>query len=839
MCHKILSGKATLVVTVVVMAVSLAGPVSALNYFWTGAIGTNAADPGNWVNDGGAAMVGTLPSNDDTIRIGSTVDWVVKDMDVLPVLTSEWVSRAGDASAGWWLIMGTTGIDSQNSLTIGDGAYIEWSHNDCTLRNGTTLRVTGRRTGGGPSMVIAPRFRIGNNGDSVPDATGSLIVEKNGYLRFDPAVSRKGSGGWQIYMGSATKALIEIRDNGILELAPTETVTPRFVFASADPAANKIVISGKGQLLLAGDPAAIATVADADTSLQSLIDTGLIASANEDEPLVLSGTNPTVVKLAGQRASNPKPADGELNTDRSVVLSWDPGTTAGQVDVYFGTDAATVGDATRAAPLGVLKSQGQVEACYPPAGMLTLDYGQTYFWRVDEAAVKLGQTLLKGKVWSFTVEPYAIPIPGEGVIAAASGQSPDQGPDRTIDRSGLDPNDCHSTVLTDMWLSDATKPAWIEYAFDQTYKIRQMLAWNYNGEELNTMLGLKDVAIEYSADGIGSTLLAGVPPFEQALGTPGYASNTTVAFGDVAAKKVRITAQSNWSDGLFDLYGLSEVRFVHVPVAARMPNPESGTTDVSLDASLTWRVGREADKHTVYLSADPQAVADGTAPAVTITQGSYSPPSLVLDTTYFWRVDEVNDNKAPAVWPGPVWTFTTVDRVVVDGFESYDDQCNRVYYVWKGGTGNSANAECGVSAYGGNGTGSVVGNDSAPYAERAVVHSGLQAMPLAYNGLSEATRTFAAAQDWTAGGITTLVVFFQGDPANTPGELYVKINGVKVPYTGDAGRLATAAWTQWDIGLSSVAGLGSVQSLTIGVSSGQGMLTIDDLCLYRMPPAVP
>jgi len=195
MCHKILSGKATLVVTVVVMAVSLAGPVSALNYFWTGAIGTNAADPGNWVNDGGAAMVGTLPSNDDTIRIGSTVDWVVKDMDVLPVLTSEWVSRAGDASAGWWLIMGTTGIDSQNSLTIGDGAYIEWSHNDCTLRNGTTLRVTGRRTGGGPSMVIAPRFRIGNNGDSVPDATGSLIVEKNGYLRFDPAVSRKGSGG--------------------------------------------------------------------------------------------------------------------------------------------------------------------------------------------------------------------------------------------------------------------------------------------------------------------------------------------------------------------------------------------------------------------------------------------------------------------------------------------------------------------------------------------------------------------------------------------------------------------------------------------------------------------
>jgi len=278
------------------------------------------------------------------------------------------------------------------------------------------------------------------------------------------------------------------------------------------------------------------------------------------------------------------------------------------------------------------------------------------------------------------------------------------------------------------------------------------------------------------------------------------------------------------------------VRFLHIPVSARRPGPESGATEVPIDAALSWRVGREAAEHRVVLSSDQQAVVNDTAPAVTVLQAAYSPPSLNLGTTYYWRVDEVNQVETPAVWRGDIWTFATADFAAVDDFEAYNDQCNRVYYVWKGGAGNSANAECGVSAYGGNGTGSVVGNDSAPYAERGVVHSGLQAMPLAYNGPSEATRTFDAAQDWTVGAITTLVVFFQGDPANTPGELYVKINGTKVSYTGDAGRLATAAWTQWDIGLSSVAGLGSVQSLTIGVASGQGELIVDDIRLVRSAP---
>jgi hypothetical protein len=842
MCHKLLKCGASLHLMMVVIALSMAGPVFALNYFWTGAASTDAADPANWVNDGGAAMVGTLPNNDDTVRIGCTTDWQQIEMVNSPVLTSEWVSRSSNAYAGWWLIMGLLNSASQNSLTIGDGAYIEWTHNDGTIRNGTTLRVTGQRAGGGPSMVIAPRFRIGQNGDVVPTATGTVIVEKNGYLQFNPDVSHKGSGGQDIYMGPATKALIEIRDNGIVELVTKAdgSVIPRFNFASADPEQNRIVISGKGQLLLTGDPSTIAQVNGAGTSLQSLIDTGLITTANADETLVYSGTNPTVVKLAGQRISNPAPADGEADVDRYAGLSWDAGTMTDKYDVYFGADAAAVSEATRANPSGVLQSQGQAETYYPLDGTLTLEYGQPYYWRVDEVDVPPDHAILQGKVWNFTVEPYVIPIPAQSITATASGQSPDQGPEKTIDGSGLDANDLHSTVLTDMWLSDAGQSAWIEYTFDKAYKVRQMQVWNYNGEEILTVLGLKDVTIAYSADGVGWTPLDGVRTFEQATGTSDYAANTIVDFGDVAAKKVRIAAASNWgASPIFNKYGLSEVRFLHIPVAARQPNPESGATDVAIDAALSWTTGREAAEHNVYLSTDEQAVADGTVPAETVSQGEYSPSSLILGTTYFWRVDEINDADASAVWPGPVWTFTTTDYVVVDDFESYnDDSPNRVFQTWIDGAGFSAD-EFFPNGNAGNGTGALVGFDPAVghIMEYKIVHSGKQSMPLAYDGLSETTRTFDPAQDWTRGGIKALVLFFQGAAANTPAELYLKINDTKVSYTADTSDLTVPNWTQWYIDLPSGAGLGAVKSLTIGVSEGQGTLYIDDIRLYRSAPA--
>ncbi len=190
------------------------------------------------------------------------------------------------------------------------------------------------------------------------------------------------------------------------------------------------------------------------------------------------------------------------------------------------------------------------------------------------------------------------------------------GPEKTIDGSGLDANDLHSTVETGMWLS-SSEPlgAWIEYEFDNVYKVYQMRVWNSNQAiESVVGFGLKDVKIEYSTNGTDYTTLGTTHEFARAPGTAGYAYNTTIDFGGVAARYVRLTASSNWG-GLLPQYGLSEVRFFYIPVNAREPSPDSGATDVYIgtidkptDVTLGFRAGREAAAHDVYFSDSWQAV---------------------------------------------------------------------------------------------------------------------------------------------------------------------------------------------------------------------------------------
>jgi len=80
-------------------------------------------------------------------------------------------------------------------------------------------------------------------------------------------------------------------------------------------------------------------------------------------------------------ASDPAPFDGESDVDREVVLSWKPGVTATQHDVFFGSNADAVDRATATAdPCSVYMGR-QVPSTYAVG---RLDFGQTYYWRSDE-----------------------------------------------------------------------------------------------------------------------------------------------------------------------------------------------------------------------------------------------------------------------------------------------------------------------------------------------------------------------------------------------------------------------------------------------------------------------
>jgi hypothetical protein len=524
----------------------------------------------------------------------------------------------------------------------------------------------------------------------------------------------------------------------------------------------------------------------------------------------------------------PSPTDGETEVSRDVVLDWEPGFFAPPVNghkVYLSENFDDVNDGVG----GITQSADS----YAPG---RLDFGTTYYWRVDEVNAPPDSAVHEGKVWSFTTEFLAYPIENITVTASSTGQQ-DMGPENTINGFGLDANGLHSIDATDMWLSgDEPLGAWIEYEFDKVYKLHEMWIWNSNQMvESLVGFGLKDVSVEYSLNGTDYTTLGTTQEFAQAPGASDYAHNTTVDFGDVGAKYVRLTANSNW-EGLLNLYGLSEVRSLYIPVEAKTPEPVSGATGVDLDVVLGWRAGREAVTHDVYISDDEQAVIDGTAPVEGVTEASYGPSSLDLGKTYYWKINEVNEAETITTWGSNIWSFTTVDFLIVDDFESYNDinegepGSNRIYLAWLDGFDNPA------------ANGSVVGHANPPLAEQSIVHGGGgQSMPFAYDnavGKSEATLTLASNSDWTVKGVSRLTIWYQGDPANAAETMYVMLNGSATVDNGDPAAAQAAGWTEWTIDLQAFAdqgvNLANVTSITLGLRSGTGgagMMYFDDIRL--------
>ena len=533
-----------------------------------------------------------------------------------------------------------------------------------------------------------------------------------------------------------------------------------------------------------------------------------------------------LVRGSSENASAVYPKDQAVDVPREVVLEWTPGEFASTHDVYFGAVFEDVDTASRTDPRGVLLSQGQTDAIYELPSRL--DFGVTYYWRIDEVNGAPDFDIHKGDLWSFTTEPFAYPI--ENIIATSNlTPTEGQGPENAVNGSGLNSDDQHSTTTSQMWGGEPpeNETPQIQFEFDRVYELYEMHVWNHNFDfEQFIGVGLKDVTVEYSTDGVQWTSLGDVV-LAQAPGLSTYVYNTTIEFDGVPAKYVRLMILSSY--GTSGRMGLSEVRFMYLPAHAREPEPEDGATDVALNPVLSWRPGREAVSHEVYLGMDAQALA----PINTTSQSTYSPATLDLDTAYYWRVNEVNQAEAIPLWEGSLWTFSTQEYIVVDDFESYIDNADIGDVIWEiwidGWIEEGGDPENG---------GSVVGNSNSPFAEQAIVHSSAQSMPLFFentsaSAISEVDQIFVSAQNWTASRVQSLSLWFYGAVGNA-GQLYVKINDFQVLYDGDPDDIARAQWRPWNIDLSTVGGdLSNVTVLSIGIQGmGEGVVYIDDIRLY-------
>jgi len=335
--------------------------------------------------------------------------------------------------------------------------------------------------------------------------------------------------------------------------------------------------------------------------------------------------------------------------------------------------------------------------------------------------------------------------------------------------------------------------------------------------------------------------------------SPGY---TDVVQGENALYIGGDLVSGRWSGSMFNVRIYQRALSVEEltsamrrdPALAWDPTPvHRRVGDIQEISRLSWKPGDNAIEHDVYFGLDAQAVAQATPEDSTGTYRGrqsgtgYTPDDLQMGQTYYWRVDQINSDQS--ISEGKVWHFTIAAYLIVDDFERYANESpHRVFQTWVDGWGFSPDDHY-PNGNPGNGSGSAVGHDiwAGGYPtimEIDDVFAGAQAMPIYYDnttgsGRSEVDRSFTPAQDWTVGDVTTLVLHLRGEAGNT-GQLYCKISGTKVDYTGDPADISSRTWKAWNIDLASVgATLTNVTTLTIGIEAGgAGVCFIDDIRLY-------
>ncbi len=481
-------------------------------------------------------------------------------------------------------------------------------------------------------------------------------------------------------------------------------------------------------------------------------------------------------------AWGPEPQDGALYPDTWVTLRWKAGPYAVSHDVYLGEDLDLVDSATRDST----EFRGNQASTFMVAGFPGFPYpeglvpGTTYYWRVDEVNAPPDETVFKGDVWSFSIPPKTayFPDPPDGAEFI--------GPD--------------NVTLT--W----------------TAGFGAKLHTTYFGDDYDTVNSAT-------------------------VGTP--SGTATYSPGSLDREKVYYWRVDEF-DGLATYKG--DIWSFTTPGAVGNQQPAYGAEDVQMNATLSWTPADSAASHQLYLGTDKDAVRNA-GPGSPEDKGSkalgaesHDPGLLDADTTYYWRVDEVDAQGNTA--KGPIWIFTTGAYLLVEDFESYTDNDadgEAIWQTWIDGFGVADN-------------GAQVGNLMPPYCELSIVHGGAQSMPLFFtneDGVtnSEATLPLTALRDWTQASVADLSLWFRGSSSNAAEPLYAAIsNSAGAPGIvayDDPDAVASIGWKQWQIPLQAFAdqgiNLGNVDKLGIGLGSksglaapgGSGTLYVDDIRLYQ------
>jgi hypothetical protein len=582
---------------------------------------------------------------------------------------------------------------------------------------------------------------------------------------------------------------------------------------------------------------------------------------------------------------DPIPVNGAPFVDVSVELSWSAGTNAVSHVVYFGDNRQDVLAGTEDTNKGIVEG-----TTFTPE---TLEYEKIYYWRVD---ANDGTTIQIGDLWTFRTAPE-IPISDPNLVAwwmldDASGIGAFDssgygnhgtlyggltwGPgklngalsfngeaDSLVDCGNPDSLNITDAITLTAWVNtnDAGNSADSPYITkgNDSYALRHTTGNDIGFFIYDVQLYSAASSVSSSFNGVWHHLAGTYDGAEMVLYVDGESMATTEHAGSIAVSAFNVSMGSDtqqtwmWYNGSLDdvrIYNraLAADEIEHIiagnTAIASEPGPEYASTIQMPDAvSLSWSPGDNAAEHDVYLGTDKKPVVNADTSTPEIYRGrqvgtSYTPPEgFDWGQTYFWRIDEINNDGT--ISTGSVWTFTVADYLIVEDFEDYNDYPpDEVWNVWLDGYFDPTNG----SSAGYPDPDFVMGEH---YLENETVHSGNWSFPLFYNndvGISEVTRSINA--DWTVYGVNTLTLWYYGVVGNAAETMYVALNENSIAINEDADAALVNVWTRWDIPLQVFADQGvdlsDVESLSIGfgnkanpVAGGEGHVFFDDIRLYR------
>lgn len=187
------------------------------------------------------------------------------------------------------------------------------------------------------------------------------------------------------------------------------------------------------------------------------------------------------------------------------------------------------------------------------------------------------------------------------------------------------------------------------------------MGWNDTGEWVkytvnNIVSGIYDMEFKVASPSDGRSIdIYFNDEFVKSLSVPNTGGWHTwekvrlknIVVDDVEQIVIKLVHTNGLNIGYFSF--LEPVR----PEKATAPIPEDGATDVDVSQILRWTAGANTASHDIYFGT--------TNPPEFITNFLFTmfTETLEPNTTYYWRIDEVN---GPLVTEGDVWSFTTIDN---------------------------------------------------------------------------------------------------------------------------------------------------------------------------------